>query len=133
MTRGLLLVNSKENVMKPFINILTVAVVLCVGIWMTPTTLPAQPTSVSFQLFYDQLSPYGAWVEYQNYGYVWVPDVDPGFSPYGTNGYWVYTDYGWTWVSDYSWGWAPFHYGRWVDDDLYGWLWVPDNEWGPAW
>jgi hypothetical protein len=89
--------------------------------------------SVSLQLFYDELSPYGSWVEYQDYGYVWVPDVDREFSPYGTDGHWVFTDAGWMWVSDYSWGWAPFHYGRWAYDDSYGWLWVPNNEWGPAW
>ena len=28
----------------------------------------------------------------------------PGFTPYSTNGYWVFTNEGWTWVSDYSWG-----------------------------
>lgn len=89
--------------------------------------------SVDFQLFYDQLSPYGQWVDYTNYGYVWVPDVRREFTPYSTNGHWVMTDYGWTWVSDYRWGWAPFHYGRWDYDDYYGWFWVPDDQWGPAW
>ncbi|HTK83146.1 MAG TPA: DUF6600 domain-containing protein [Bacteroidota bacterium] len=89
--------------------------------------------SVSFQLFYDELNPYGNWVEYKNYGYAWIPNVEPEFSPYTTDGHWVYTDDGWTWVSDYSWGWAPFHYGRWDYDNYYGWLWVPGNEWGPAW
>ena len=88
---------------------------------------------VDFQLFYDQLSPYGQWVDYPEYGYVWIPDVGPDFAPYETNGYWVMTDYGWTWVSDYSWGWAPFHYGRWDFDDRLGWFWVPDDQWGPAW
>jgi hypothetical protein len=92
-----------------------------------------QETTVSFQLFYDQMSPYGSWVEYQNYGYVWIPDVDRDFSPYCTNGHWVYTDYGWTWASDYPWGWAAFHYGRWAYDDQIGWLWIPGNDWGPAW
>ena len=93
----------------------------------------AQGGDVSFQVFYDNLSPYGSWVDYPNYGYVWIPDVDPGFSPYATNGYWVYTDYGWTWVSNYPWGWAPFHYGRWDYDNTYGWFWIPGNEWAPAW
>jgi len=93
----------------------------------------AQQASVSFQVFYDNLSPYGMWVNYPNYGYVWIPNADPGFSPYATAGYWVYTEDGWTWVSDYPWGWAPFHYGRWDYDNGYGWFWVPDDEWGPAW
>jgi hypothetical protein len=72
---------------------------------------------VSFQMFYDQLSPYGQWVNDPNYGYVWIPDVGPNFQPYATNGYWTMTDYGNTWVSDYEWGWAPFHYGRWLYDN----------------
>ncbi|MBE0644514.1 MAG: hypothetical protein IH600_10585 [Bacteroidetes bacterium] len=79
------------------------------------------------------MSPYGQWVDYPEYGYVWLPDAGPDFAPYSTQGHWIYTDYGWTWVSDYRWGWAPFHYGRWDYDDYYGWFWVPDNEWGPSW
>ncbi|MBC8004542.1 MAG: hypothetical protein H7X84_03620 [Verrucomicrobia bacterium] len=92
-----------------------------------------QDETVDFQLFYDQLSPYGQWVNYSNYGYVWMPDVRRDFAPYSTNGHWVMSDYGWTWVSDYRWGWAAFHYGRWDFDNRYGWFWVPDNDWGPAW
>lgn len=88
---------------------------------------------VSFQTFYDELSPYGEWINYEDYGRVWVPDVEEDFQPYGTRGQWVVTEYGNTWVSDYDWGWAPFHYGRWLFDDYYGWLWVPGSEWGPAW
>ena len=87
---------------------------------------------ITYQQFYDDLSPYGNWVDYQNYGYVWVPD-EQGFRPYYNNGHWVYTSYGWTWVSNYNWGWAPFHYGRWLYDDAYGWMWVPGYEWAPAW
>ncbi|WP_051929408.1 DUF6600 domain-containing protein [Flavobacterium sp. 83] len=89
--------------------------------------------SINFQVFYDDLSPYGNWINNRDYGYVWVPDVSNNFSPYNTNGYWVYTNVGWTWVSNYSWGWAPFHYGRWLYDSYYGWLWVPGYEWGPGW
>jgi hypothetical protein len=88
---------------------------------------------ISEQEFYDQLSPYGAWVSDPNYGDVWVPDVNGDFRPYVTNGHWVLTEYGNTWVSDYPWGWATFHYGRWHYDDYYGWEWVPGNEWAPAW
>ena len=115
------------------LKILALLAAMSASAWMLPQEACAQQASVSFQLFYDQLSPYGMWVDYPNYGYVWIPNVDPGFSPYATGGYWVLTDDGWTWVSDYSWGWATFHYGRWDYDDNYGWFWVPDNEWGPAW
>ena len=92
----------------------------------------SQPAPITYQQFYDGLSPYGSWVNYQDYGYVWVPNV-PGFRPYYNDGHWVYTNYGWTWVSDYNWGWAPFHYGRWTHDMAFGWMWVPGYEWGPAW
>jgi hypothetical protein len=122
-----------ENFMKLVIKMFALVAVLTAGACFSPAKVSAQEGSVSFQLFYDQLSPYGTWVDYQNYGYVWIPDVDREFSPYGTDGHWIFTDEGWTWVSDYSWGWAPFHYGRWAYDDSYGWLWVPHNEWGPAW
>jgi hypothetical protein len=101
--------------------------------WTNGSTLSAQQGYISTQVFYDQLSPYGQWLDNPDYGYVWVPDVDQDFSPYSTSGYWVMTEYGWTWVSDYPWGWAPFHYGRWDYDNYYGWYWVPDNEWGPSW
>jgi hypothetical protein len=63
---------------------------------VTPLYTKAQQVSVSFQVFYDQLSPYGTWVNYQRYGYVWVPTAVPGgFRPYATGGHWVYTDDGW--------------------------------------
>lgn len=91
------------------------------------------PTETSYQVFYDELSPYGTWIDHPDYGYVWQPNVDPGFRPYATNGHWVYSNEGWTWASDYNWGWAPFHYGRWFYDDNAGWLWVPGHQWAPAW
>ena len=88
----------------------------------------------SYQAFYDQLDPYGSWINTPQYGYVWVPlQAGAGFSPYMTNGHWVYTDYGWTWVSDFEWGWATFHYGRWYQDPGYGWMWMPGYDWAPAW
>lgn len=100
-------------------------------------TVPAQPAtgvSISYQTFYDELDPYGRWVDYPEHGYVWIPDAGPGFQPYSTNGHWVWSNnYQWMWVSNYDWGWAPFHYGRWLRDPHYGWLWVPGYEWSPAW
>lgn len=98
-----------------------------------PPPAPAPPPAITYQTFYDALSPYGQWVDYPGSGYVWVPNVGPDFKPYSSGGHWVYSDEGWTWMSDYSWGWAPFHYGRWFFDDNYGWCWVPGYQWAPAW
>src|SRR5882757_3247585 len=110
---------------------------LLVGLLVTGSSITKTSAQdegyVSYQTFYDDLSPYGEWVNDAQYGYVWVPNVDQGFQPYYTDGRWVMTEYGNTWVSDYTWGWAPFHYGRWTYDEYYGWIWLPDTEWGPAW
>ncbi|MCE7055824.1 hypothetical protein LZF95_14175 [Algoriphagus sp. AGSA1] len=104
-------------------------------LWVSPKNAKADaPAGVSFQVFYDELMPYGDWVKDARYGYVWLPAVYDDFHPYGTNGHWVMTSYGNTWVSDYDWGWATFHYGRWYYDDNYrSWAWIPDYTWGPAW
>jgi hypothetical protein len=119
--------------MKTKVKILPLLFMLCISTWITPQKASAQGGSVNYQVFYNDLSPYGTWVDNAEYGYVWVPNVERGFRPYATNGHWVYTDEGWTWVSNYSWGWAPFHYGRWYTDATYGPIWVPGNEWGPGW
>lgn len=116
-----------------YLIIAVVAAVLSLG-WSAPSKLSAQPgVSVSFQVFYNSLAPYGSWVNHAQYGSVWIPSVPRDFHPYMTNGRWVMTEFGNTWVSDYVWGWAPFHYGRWFYDDYYGWAWVPDYIWGPGW
>jgi hypothetical protein len=119
--------------MKSKIKILAVLIAMVFSSVILTKQVSAQQPGVSFQIFYDQLSPYGQWVDYSNYGYVWIPNYGPDFVPYSTGGHWVLTDYGFAWVSDFNWGWAPFHYGRWDYDNYYGWFWVPDNEWGPAW
>ena len=118
--------------LKAVIKFFTLFIALNAVTWIAPQKATAQGY-ISFQIFYDNLSPYGNWVDNSDYGYVWVPRVSRGFYPYGTNGHWVFTRAGWTWFSNYSWGWAPFHYGRWFYDSYYGWVWVPDNEWGPGW
>lgn len=101
---------------------------------LSPKVSVAQDQPVTLQTFYDQLAPYGQWINYPNYGNVFIPNAGPGFIPYSTSGHWEYTDqFGWTWDSDYPWGWACFHYGRWNFDPSYGWFWVPDTQWGPAW
>lgn len=115
--------------------------IMLISVLMMATMISVQGNNdfngvaISFQTFYDQLSPYGEWMNTPEYGYVWRPSFDNtvDFRPYSTGGNWVYTDLGWTWVSDYNWGWAPFHYGRWYFDDNLGWLWIPGNEWAPAW
>jgi len=88
---------------------------------------------MSYQNYYNQLSPYGRWVYDPTYGYVWMPNAGPDFMPYSTGGHWAYTSYGWSWASDYAWGWAPFHYGRWDFTNSLGWYWIPGTVWGPAW
>lgn len=118
--------------MKTFIGRGLVLVGFSIITGLSPKQIQAQQI-ISVQVFYDELSPYGQWVNYSNYGYVWIPTVGIDFFPYSSHGYWCYTRYGWTWVSYYTWGWAPFHYGRWDYDPFYGWFWVPDYKWGPAW
>jgi hypothetical protein len=119
--------------MKTLIKIVTIFLMLFGVTLITPQKANAQGMPITFQVFYDELSPYGNWVYTPEYGYAWLPNAEPGFSPYATDGYWAYTDYGWTWVSFYTWGWAPFHYGRWFVDSVYGPMWVPGYEWAPAW
>ena len=86
----------------------------------------------SVDVFYNQLSPYGMWVDDPQFGTVFTPD-DAGYVPY-TNGFWQYTDAGMMWVSNDPFGWATSHYGRWAFSQNYGrWVWMPDTTWGPAW
>lgn len=98
-------------------------------------TLAAAPASaaVSFDFFYSNLSPHGAWHVSANYGRVWQPAISTsGWNPY-YDGHWQYSDVGWAWVSDYDWGPIAYHYGTWVQDDYYGWVWVPGYTWAPSW
>ena len=94
--------------MKKKIRLIALALMLGIVAMIAPQKSDAQ-FSVNFQVFYDNLSPYGYWVDNPVYGYVWVPNVPRGFRPYATNGHWIFTEDGWTWVSNYPWGWAPFH------------------------
>ena len=72
--------------MKSKIKILTIYLALIVFSLIFARQVSAQQSEVSFQIFYDQLSPYGQWVDYPNYGYVWIPDAGSGFVPYSTGG-----------------------------------------------
>lgn len=116
------------------ITVMAVSLMLSASIKNTTAAQPGVGVDISYQDFYDDLSPYGEWIDYPEYGYVWMPNAGADFRPYSTNGHWVWSDdYEWMWVSDYDWGWAPFHYGRWFQDASYGWMWMPGYEWAPAW
>jgi hypothetical protein len=120
--------------MRSLNRIFTISMLAFAFILAMPKITKAQDDGyISDQEFYDQLAPYGTWVQDDYYGDVWIPNVDQDFRPYATDGYWAQTEYGSTWVSDYPWGWATFHYGRWHYDDYYGWEWIPGHEWAPAW
>ncbi|SKB68587.1 DUF6600 domain-containing protein [Daejeonella lutea] len=111
---------------------------LFLSVTMNASTAKAQygdyDDNVSLETFYEELAPYGVWINDPQYGRVWRPDVDQDeFRPYYSRGHWEMTKYGNTWVSDYDWGWAPFHYGRWHHHSRRGWLWIPGREWAPAW
>jgi hypothetical protein len=94
---------------------------------------PSGRAAVDLGFFYDNLAPYGNWIQRPNYGWVWAPTaVSTAWRPY-ENGHWVWTDQGWTWITDEPYGWATYHYGRWYQDPQIGWAWVPGNDWGPAW
>lgn len=95
---------------------------------------PADSPTTAY--FYNELAPYGNWVNVEGYGWCWQPTVTvihAGWRPYFDRGRWVYTDCGWYWHSDYSWGGIAFHYGRWFHSPRWGWCWWPDRVWGPSW
>lgn len=119
--------NQGKNMKKIIIALVTV--LMLAGSFEAKSQINA---GINFNTFYTELSPYGRWVNYPEYGQVWISN-ESGFEPYSTNGHWEFTNYGWMWISDYSWGWAPFHYGRWAYLTNYGWAWVPGYDWAPAW
>ncbi len=95
------------------------------------TTAPGDPIE-SNDVFYDQLQPYGTWVDEPDAGRVFIPDT-ANYVPY-QNGYWQNTSVGMVWVSNEPYAWAVNHYGRWAYSNDYGrWYWAPDTQWGPAW
>jgi hypothetical protein len=111
-------------------------ITLALATFLSPLVSKARADAeVSLDFFYDNLSPYGSWIDVSDYGYCFQPNVavdNVDWRPY-SDGYWAYTDVGWTWVSYEDFGWATYHYGRWANLDSYGWVWVPGYEWGPAW
>lgn len=82
-------------------------------------------------MFYEELSPYGNWVDYGDYGPVWYPNrVTENWRPY-LDGRWVPTEGGWVFESTEPWAWATYHYGNWMPTENYGWVWTPGSTWYP--
>ena len=99
-----------------------------------PPTHPPADSDAGF--FFEDLAPYGDWLQTPDGEWVWQPTVQqavPDWAPYRDNGQWLFTDAGWAWQSTYPWGWAPFHYGRWFNAPVGGWTWQPGHTWSPAW
>ena len=106
---------------------LTFALVLAPGFIGT-----VKAASEDVAMFYDDLSQYGQWVDYEKYGPVWRPNqVAEDWRPY-TNGRWVPTNDGNVFESEEPWGWATYHYGNWMPTEGYGWVWVPGSTWYPS-
>ncbi len=120
------------------------AVLACSALFLTPVSLRAQDDSapppdsgddqdVSFQTFYDQLGDQGTWVQTDDYGYVFQPNVnDPDWQPY-SDGSWVDTDDGFTWVSDEPWAGPPTIMAAGPILTAWAGFWVPGYRWAPAW
>ncbi len=87
-----------------------------------------------YSVFYEELEPYGKWLDVEGYGYAWQPALAARstWRPY-TDGRWVWSDQGWAWDTPEPFGWACYHYGRWVRMARQGWVWVPGRDWAPAW
>ena len=110
----------------------------------TPATVPnpAQPSSavpgpaasgaaqrqdVDVSAFYDELSPYGRWINDDQYGDVWMPSgVEAGWRPY-THGNWSDTNEGWAWVSDEQFGWPLTTMVDGITATIMVWEWVPGS------
>lgn len=113
-----------------FMVALALTIALVLGPGFTPR--PAEAASEDVAMFYDDLSQYGQWVEYDKYGPVWRPSQVPeDWRPY-TNGRWVPTNDGNVFESEEPWGWATYHYGNWMPTEGNGWVWVPGRTWYPA-
>ncbi len=109
------------------------AIALSSGLLASPALADHGSLRAEVGIYYDELSPYGDWVDDTQYGAAWCPrHVGSDWRPY-SDGRWVDSDYGWTWVTDEPFGWATYHYGRWAFDPRYGWIWVPGTVWAPAW
>ncbi|MBW1991406.1 MAG: hypothetical protein JRI59_04700 [Deltaproteobacteria bacterium] len=118
---------SKHDFMR-LLLLLTLAVLVA---WVPLAPQPAQASYEDAAIFYDELSQYGSWVDYEDYGPVWYPSqVEEDWRPY-TNGRWVPSEQGYLFETDEPWAWATYHYGNWMPTENYGWVWVPGRTWYP--
>ncbi|MGC2432831.1 MAG: DUF6600 domain-containing protein [Desulfobaccales bacterium] len=109
------------------------AVLLLLLAWTLVPGGPARAAAQDQALFYEALAPYGAWVNYGQYGPVWYPTsgVTGNWRPY-VDGRWLPTAAGWTFETSEPWGWATYHFGNWMPTTEYGWVWVPGSTWYPS-
>jgi hypothetical protein len=114
-------------------------IVLSIGLLLTLLIITSSKINaqadeaVNFDYFYNELQPYGTWIQLNDNIVGWKPNIDyPVWSPY-SRGTWAWTNNGWYWDSQEPFGYIVYHYGRWHYDDYYGWLWFPDYTWAPAW
>jgi Family of unknown function (DUF6600) len=92
----------------------------------------AEAAAFSFSVgFHDELSPYGTWVNFSNYGNVWRPYAYAGWRPY-MDGYWGYTNYGPSWYGNEPYAPYVYNYGQWIFTPAYGWVWIPGNAYHAA-
>jgi hypothetical protein len=106
----------------------SIAILLFALVGFTPAK-SAEAADFAFSVgFHDELSPYGTWFSYSNYGSVWRPYAYSGWRPY-TDGYWGYTSYGPTWYGNEAYSPYVYHYGNWIYTARYGWVWIPGYDW----
>ncbi len=121
--------------MKPRSSPRWLAIILALGLTLVLApgfTGLAQATTEDVAMFYNELAPYGNWVDYPGYGQVWYPtQVVQDWRPY-VDGRWVPTDIGYIFETQEPWGWATYHYGNWMPTTEYSWVWVPGNTWYPS-
>src|SRR5258707_1944384 len=102
---------------------------------LAPRQASAQ-VGVSFETFYDSLSPYGERLYVGHYGRVWRPRVSVvglDFRPYTTGGHWVYTDYGWSFQTEHDRRTSPFPYCCRLPGSDFSCGSLPDTSWCPRW
>lgn len=120
----------KPRQKKPFIKLFRIFLLLAALVMALAGAGRAATEDVA--MFYEELLPYGNWVDYGNYGPVWYPTrVTENWRPY-LDGRWVPTDSGWVFETTEPWGWATYHYGNWMPTEDYGWVWVPGSTWYPS-
>lgn len=85
---------------------------------------PAPYLPPEFQGYAPDFVAYGQWMSVPQYGYVWAPTVEAGWSPF-RDGRWIWWRGELIWLPLEPWGWVPYHYGRWLFYPAIGWVWIP--------